>query len=243
MKVWRTARGTTITRLLAGRSNVFLVSRGGRRVLVDTGPAWEWRTLERRLRRMGIAALDALVLTHAHFDHAGSAARLQKAFAAPVILQCAEAEALASGESVLPGGTNRFARFLVACLRRLAAGRARCAPCRADVQAGERLDLGEYGINAYALHTPGHTPGSQSVVVDDEIALVGDAMFGVFPGSAFPPFATDAGRLVESWGRLLGTGCRLFLPSHGSADSRRLLERDYKRRMTGNKNRREHAGR
>lgn len=243
MRSWRTACGTVITRLLAGRSNVFLVSREGRNVLVDTGPAWRWKKLQRRLRRLGVASLDALLLTHSHFDHAGSAARLQREFAAPVIVHRAEADALAAGESVLPEGTNRFARFLVARLRHLAAGRARCAPCRADVLAGERLDLREYGIGAYALHTPGHTPGSQSVIVDDEIALVGDAMFGVFPGSAFPPFATDADQLVASWGRLLETGGRLFLPSHGWANPRRLLERDYKIRITANENMREHAGR
>ncbi len=241
MKTWQTARGTTITRLLAGRSNVFLVARGGRRVLVDTSPAWRWRKLARRLRRRGIASLDALVLTHSHFDHAGSAARLRKEFAAPVIVHRAEAAALAGGESVLPDGSNRFARFLVARLRRLAAGRARCDPCRADVLAGERLDLGEFGIGAYVLHTPGHTPGSQSVIVDDEIALVGDAMFGVFPGSVFPPFACDAERLVASWGRLLDTGCRLFLPSHGSANSRRLVERDRRQRMIMSEKGRKHA--
>ncbi len=233
MKTWRTARGTVIARLLAGRSNVFLVSRDGRHVLVDTSPAWRWKKLQRRLRRMGIASLDALVLTHAHFDHAGSAARLRKEFAAPVIVHRAEAEALANGESVLPDGTNRLAGFLVARLGRLAAGHARCAPCRADVLAGERLDLHEYGIDAWVLHTPGHTAGSQSVIVDGEVALVGDAMFGVFPGTAFPPFACDAEQLVASWGRLLDTGCRVFLPGHGSANSRRLVERDYERRRSG----------
>jgi len=232
MKTWRTARGTVIARLLAGRSNVFLVSREGRNVLVDTSPAWRWNKLRRRLRRLGIASLDALVLTHAHFDHAGSAARLQKEFSVPVIVHRAEAGALAGGESALPEGTNRLARFLVARLRRLAAGHARCAPSRADVLAVGRLDLREYGVGAWVLHTPGHTPGSQSVIVDDEIALVGDAMFGVFPGSAFPPFACDADQLVASWGRLLDTGCRLFLPSHGSANSRRLLERDHQRRRS-----------
>lgn len=230
MKTWRTARGTAVTRLLAGRSNVFLVSRNGRRLLVDTSPAWRWKTLARRLRRLGVGRLDALVLTHSHFDHAGSAARLRKEFSAPVIVHRAEAEALAGGESVLPDGTGPFTRFLVSRLRRLAAGRARCAPCRADVLARARLDLGEFGIGAYVLHTPGHTPGSQSVIVDDEIALVGDALFGVFPGSAFPPFACDAEQLVASWRRLLDTGSRLFLPAHGTAVSRALLERDYNKR-------------
>jgi hydroxyacylglutathione hydrolase len=86
------------------------------------------------------------------------------------------------------------------------------------------------GFNATILHTPGHTPGSMSLIVDGEIALVGDCMFGVFKGSAFPPFALDTRQMIESWGKLLDTGCRLFLPSHGTSDSRELVERDYNKR-------------
>jgi len=104
VKTWRTARGTAVTRLLAGRSNVFLVSRNGRRLLVDTSPAWRWKTLARRLRRLGVGRLDALVLTHSHFDHAGSAARLRKEFSAPVIVHRAEAGALAGKLLLQPGG-------------------------------------------------------------------------------------------------------------------------------------------
>jgi glyoxylase-like metal-dependent hydrolase (beta-lactamase superfamily II) len=80
------------------------------------------------------------------------------------------------------------------------------------------------------MHTPGHTRGSLSIVVDDEIALVGDTMFGVFKGSVFPPYAENAGVMIQSWGKLLDTSCRLFIPSHGTANSRSLVERDFARR-------------
>jgi glyoxylase-like metal-dependent hydrolase (beta-lactamase superfamily II) len=69
-----------------------------------------------------------------------------------------------------------------------------------------------------------------SLIVDDEIALVGDCMFGVFKGSAFPPFALDVKQMIISWGKLLNTGCHLYLPSHGTADSRELVQRDYDKR-------------
>lgn len=231
MKTWHTKSGARIARVLAGRSCVYLLSQGGRDVLVDTSPASRWRTLDRKLKKAGVSRLAALVLTHAHYDHAGSAARLQAEYGAAVIVQRAEAAALARGESVLPDGTGRLTRFLVRRLRGWAP-RLASPPCRADVLAGERLDLREYGIGAYALHTPGHSPGSQSVIVGGEIALVGDAMFGVFPWTAFPPFACDAGMLVESWGKLLDTGCRLFLPAHGTENSRALVEKDYNERTS-----------
>jgi glyoxylase-like metal-dependent hydrolase (beta-lactamase superfamily II) len=49
--------------------------------------------------------------------------------------------------------------------------------------------IGSAGFDAYLLNTPGHSPGSLSVFVGHEIAVVGDAMFGVAPRSVFPPFA------------------------------------------------------
>jgi glyoxylase-like metal-dependent hydrolase (beta-lactamase superfamily II) len=107
------------------------------------------------------------------------------------------------------------------------APRLRCPPCRPDILVDDELSLADFGFNARIVYTPGHSPGSQSVIVDGEIALVGDAMFGIVPGSAFPPFASDVPLLVDSWGKLLVTGCRLFLPAHGTANSRLLVQRDF----------------
>jgi hydroxyacylglutathione hydrolase len=94
----------------------------------------------------------------------------------------------------------------------------------------DRFDLNEFGFNAYLMHNPGHTGGSMSLIVDDEIAIVGDAMFGVFKWSVFPPFAEDSAQMIKSWGKLLATNCSLFLPSHGSANIRMLVEKDLKKR-------------
>jgi glyoxylase-like metal-dependent hydrolase (beta-lactamase superfamily II) len=69
-----------------------------------------------------------------------------------------------------------------------------------------------------------------SVIVGDEIAIVGDTMVGTFPGKIFPPFADDVEGVVQSWGKLLETGCRLFLPAHGSGNSRELVEKLWRER-------------
>jgi glyoxylase-like metal-dependent hydrolase (beta-lactamase superfamily II) len=95
------------------------------------------------------------------------------------------------------------------------------------------LDLNDLGINACIMHTPGHTSGSISVIVDDEIAIVGDTMFGVFGGSVFPPFAENVLQMIQSWGKLLQTNCKVFIPSHGTANSRSLVEKDYVKRVQG----------
>jgi hydroxyacylglutathione hydrolase len=215
MKTWETKKGCRITRALAGRSNVFLLTNGHKNILIDTSPGSCWRKLQGHLLRLGIDHLEALVLTHSHYDHAGNAARVREKYGAPVIVHRSEGSLLASGESIVPHGTNRLGRLLIDRLGKKFARNVVCEPCRADVLVDERLSLDSYGFKAHILHTPGHSPGSMSVIVDDEIALVGDAMFGVAPWSVFPPFAADAEQMVESWGTLLATNCRLFLPAKG----------------------------
>jgi len=39
---------------------------------------------------------------------------------------------------------------------------------------GDRLD--EYGVPATVIHTPGHTPGSSVLLVDNGVAIVGDLL-------------------------------------------------------------------
>jgi hydroxyacylglutathione hydrolase len=106
----------------------------------------------------------------------------------------------------------------------------RYAPAAADYLVEDRRDLTFLGFNAFILSTPGHTAGSMSVIVDNEVALVGDAMFGVFRGSILPPFGFDLNEMVESWGRLIGAGCTIFLPGHGTFRDKEVAQKAYERR-------------
>jgi glyoxylase-like metal-dependent hydrolase (beta-lactamase superfamily II) len=239
MKAWETRNGCRISRVLAGRSNVFLVSHDGKNILVDTSPSSRWKKLVNRLRQLEVEHLDALVLTHSHYDHVGNAARLKDKFKAKVIVHRQEADCLAKSKSVVPEGTNALTRFLAPRLARIANPWIKFAPCQPDVEVDSSFDLGEFGFDAYIMSTPGHSPGSISLIVDNEIAIVGDAMFGVVPGSVFPPYAVNAGQLVASWGKLLQTNCRLFLPAHGTANSRRLVLKEYDKRR-GHDHEKEH---
>lgn len=231
MKRYETCSGTQVTVILSGRSNVFLLSAGGKNILIDSGPGRVWSTLKKRVRKLKIMTIDYLILTHSHFDHAGNAANIKKEYKAKVIIHEKEASVLESGENTIPKGTNFLTNTIVNLLGSLSSKLASYKSCSPDILVKEKLDLNEFGINGYIVHTPGHSPGSQSIIIDDEIAIVGDAMFGVFPGSVFPPFADDAILLVNSWGKLLQTNCRLFLPSHGTENKRELVEKDYNKRQ------------
>jgi glyoxylase-like metal-dependent hydrolase (beta-lactamase superfamily II) len=231
MKIRTTSQGSKVIRVISGRSNVFLIKDGNNNILIDTGPGFMWKTLVRRLKLSGVNAIDYLILTHTHYDHAENAWRIREKYKAKVIVHRSEAEYLASGDNILPQGTNWFSKFLVRLFIKKFNSVARYTPCSYDLKVDSFYDLKGQGFNAYILHTPGHTQGSLSVIINNEIAIVGDTMFGIFRGSVFPPFANDVRELVKSWGNLLKTGCNLFLPSHGSANSRELVQKDYDKRI------------
>jgi hydroxyacylglutathione hydrolase len=230
MKQWSTKSGCTVTRIVSGRSNAFLLASGAAHILVDTGPRGAWNLLDARLKQLDLRRLDALILTHAHYDHAENANRIKQLYDAPVFVHKSEVYFLANGDNTVPRGTSRPVDLLVRLFARTFMRFKRYEPCACDVEVGEERDLSDLGFNARILHTPGHSAGSVSVIVDDEIALVGDCMFGVFPRTVLPPFAGDPAQMVRSWRVLLDTGCGLFLPAHGREKTREELQIDYNKR-------------
>ena len=66
-----------------------------------------------------------------------------------------------------------------------------------SVEDGARLALGSSVVEIIALHTPGHTPGSTSLLVNDHYLLTGDTLFVSSIGRP------DLGDKAEEWARLL----------------------------------------
>jgi glyoxylase-like metal-dependent hydrolase (beta-lactamase superfamily II) len=222
MKTWTTYGGIKITRVLFGRSNVYYFLHQGTGIVVDTGWAGDRARLLGRLKQL--VRPTAVIMTHTHFDHAGNAAALREAFDPVFIVHESEKEFLESGDSPLPEGTRPWTRFIY----NLGAERVpqwfHVQGMPAGLTFADRYDLREFGVSAYVMHTPGHSPGSSSVIIDQEIALAGDIMTGM-PGSIFPPWGNDAPEIRRSWKKLLDTGCTVFHPAHGLPVSRERLER------------------
>jgi hydroxyacylglutathione hydrolase len=232
MKTWETTNGVKIQRVLTGRCHCYLIVQQGRNLLVDTGRRKNLAALRRGLGMCGVTAATPidLVLTHCHFDHTENAARIKAEYHTRLMVHENEAGLLARGENPVIRGTNLFTRLLTNLLnRRRWRHHFDYEPVSADIQISDRYDLTRLGFPGYLLHTPGHTPGSISAIIDNETAVVGDTLFGIFKESAFPPFAGDPARLIESWKMLLETGCTTFLPAHGSERSREILMRQYHR--------------
>jgi hydroxyacylglutathione hydrolase len=205
-------------------TNVFLIQGHAGCVLVDTGnPGKADRILE-RLAKRGVAPDDIrlILLTHGHTDHFGSAAELRERTGAPVAIHALDAEALRQGihqpDSLQPTS------WPIALLMRLSALRNLVAPDHApafepDIVFEEEWRLDEYGIAGRVLPTPGHTPGSVSVLLDSGEAIVGDMVIGDFlrllrrPG--LPIVAWDLERNWESVRQFLDLSPRTIYTGHG----------------------------
>lgn len=105
--------------------------------------------------------LKAIVITHAHIDHIGGAAKLKAATGAPVHMN--------ARDQVLYDKLEVQAGWL---------GMPEPEKTEIDTEAkdGSRLTLGETDFHVF--HTPGHTPGSVSLWIPAESTLVaGDTLF------------------------------------------------------------------
>ncbi len=155
-----------------GLSCAYLLEGEGGLVLVDAGSPHSERLILRRLRALGQGRLRLIFITHAHFDHYGSAAVLRRLTGAPVAIHRADAEAMARGESRLGSvrGWGRVGRALFS----LAGPLLRPEPTPADLVVDDGHDLGPYGLDGVVVHTPGHTAGSSCLLVAGQLAFVGD---------------------------------------------------------------------
>lgn len=222
-------------RIPMGTANSYLIRARDGYVVVDAGYPFTGFMFFRALRRNGIGVdeIKLVIVTHVHYDHVGKL----KAIAgerAPVMVQREGAHLLEQGRMVTPEGTNPYGR-VVAALGRRVERILDFTPCKADYVVDEEASLEEFGLDAVAMHTPGHTADSMSVLLQSGEAFVGDTCFNVnYPfghgGPIFPPFANDVDALYESWRKLMDAGVKRIYPGHGSPFGVERLRAKYEER-------------
>jgi hydroxyacylglutathione hydrolase len=143
------------------QENCFIVrSRGGdRAVIVDPGD--EAGRLLQAIDALEIRTVEAILLTHTHFDHIGAVAPVAAATGAPVYCPELETHVLANVMDYVPWeGFGPFESY----------------DADHTVAGGETLELA--GLSFDVRFTPGHSPGHVTYAIRDEPAIFsGDVLF------------------------------------------------------------------
>jgi glyoxylase-like metal-dependent hydrolase (beta-lactamase superfamily II) len=190
-------------------------------VAIDAGAPNKAGKFLSGLRRAGVRpdALDLIVLTHGHWDHAGSAGDMKTATGARIAMHESEVPWLEQSLlPKLPGGMTLWGSILSSLLG-LITPLLKIPPAEVDVVlTNGGLSLAEFGIAGRVMYTPGHSRGSVSVLLDSGEAFVGDLAMNAFPlrlTPGLPIIAEDPAAVISSWRLLLEAGARRIYPAHG----------------------------
>jgi hydroxyacylglutathione hydrolase len=166
------------------QENSFLIRASGsdRAVIVDPGD--EAPRLLAAIEELGVT-LEAVLLTHTHFDHVGAVAPVAKATGARVYCPKLEVPVLANIMDYVPWpGFRPFESY----------------DADETVEGGETLELA--GLTFEVLFTPGHSPGHVTYAVEDAL-FSGDVLFQGsvgrvdLPGGDWPTLARSIQTLLE----------------------------------------------
>jgi hydroxyacylglutathione hydrolase len=171
------------------QENCFVVraNRSGPALIVDPGD--EADRLLRAIDDLGIETVDAILITHTHFDHIGAVTPVAEATRAPVYCPQLERQVLANIMDYVPWpGFGPFESY----------------DADHTVSGGERLELA--GLKIDVRFTPGHSPGHVTYAIANEGALFsGDVLFEGsvgrvdLPGGDWPTLLASIESLVDEF--------------------------------------------
>ncbi|MBN2298189.1 MAG: MBL fold metallo-hydrolase, partial [Deltaproteobacteria bacterium] len=179
---------------------VFIVQCGDELVMIDSGSGKSSLMLQENISRLGLdpGRITALVLTHCHVDHIGSAKYFQDTFTCEVIAHDSDAMAIETGDDILTAASWYGTRLPQMHVDRKLTGEH------------EILMFGDDEI--HCIHTPGHTPGSISLYLDrtGKRILFGQDIHGPFS----PEFLSDIGQWRDSMEKLLALDADILCEGH-----------------------------
>jgi glyoxylase-like metal-dependent hydrolase (beta-lactamase superfamily II) len=143
------------------QENCFVVRRKGADTALIVDPGDEADKLLGALDSLNVKTVEALLITHTHFDHIGAVAPVARAINAPVYCPELEKDVLANIMDYVPWpGFGPFESY----------------DADFTVAGGETLELA--GLKLDVVFTPGHSPGHVSYAIADQDALFsGDVLF------------------------------------------------------------------
>jgi len=219
----------SITPIDLGFDRCYVVQADGV-IVIDGGAPKKGAAFRRGLARASIQPEDVklIVLTHGHWDHIGSAGEIKAITGAPLALHEREVSWLEQSLTPLPPGVTLWGRAFVRILG-LFMPLIKVQATEVDMALGDAdVLLEDYGIPGRIVHTPGHSSGSISVLLDGGEAFVGDLAMNKFPlrlSPGLPILAEDPAAVIRSWQSLLERGVTTIYPAHGDSFSADVMRR------------------
>jgi glyoxylase-like metal-dependent hydrolase (beta-lactamase superfamily II) len=203
----------------------YLYDVDGAVTVVDCGFSGYFEQLRAALSELGrpLDAVAAVVLTHYHSDHVGSAERIRTEAGATVFAPAGDAAGVQGGNVPMPGGMApnlwrpRMVRYMAHAVRN---GGAKQIPVE-EVRTYGDGDVLEVPGGLRAVHTPGHTGGHCSLLAEGAgVLFAGDALATVSflsgeTGAQLLAFNEDAERARASLSRLEGLSASVVVVGHG----------------------------
>ncbi|HSR11804.1 MAG TPA: MBL fold metallo-hydrolase [Thermodesulfobacteriota bacterium] len=205
-------------------------------VMIDGGAPGKIKAFLQGLKKASIdpQSITLLILTHGHWDHIGLAKEIKEITGAKIAMHEKERACLEKSLKPLPPGVSAWGRTFAGIMA-LFMPLVKIPTARVDILLGSaEFSLQEFGISGKIIPTPGHSPGSVSVLLPSGEAFVGDLAMNAFPmrlTPGLPIFADSLETVKESWRLLLSHGVKMIYPSHGrpfpvERIKNRLLEGD-----------------
>lgn len=160
---------------------VYLVDAGFELVLIDSGVGYGMAIIEKNIKSLGFepAQIWHAVATHCHVDHIGGMAYLKENYGSKIIAHELDRAGIEGENDDLTAASMYGLN-----LRHVKVD----LPLRDEIN---KLHLGNLEFSF--LHTPGHTPGSLSILIDtkDGRVLFGQDIHG--------PFSPQWGSNLNNW--------------------------------------------
>lgn len=160
-----------------------------------------------------------IILSHGDFDHIGGARELKELTGAKIAIHEKDRRNLEEGIFHWPRGVTSWGRFSRAALKPLIMKKSGFPGVKADIVLDDHdFPLEAYGIRGKIVHTPGHTSGSVSLLMETGDAFIGCLAHNGLPFAwkpSLPIYANDLDLLKESWNKVIKMEVKTLYPGHG----------------------------
>lgn len=192
-------------------NNMYLVTRERKGVVVD--PSFTQREAKGIIREMEkeCDALEAVLITHGHYDHISGLGFIRGRFPAPVF--CHERDAGKLAHPLLNGSA-------------LFGSSVRESPAEKELKDGATLSF--LGLNFRVIHTPGHSAGSVCILLEGKYLFSGDTIFESDMGRTDLPDGSFDAIMDSIQSRILVLPDEVIIyPGHGPATTVGKEKRHY----------------